>query len=405
MDAKKMEKIFLDTMYVHTSGTKEELEVAKYLQGVCAEYGLEAKLDPFEVDMATINKAVLLIDGVEYPCKGFFLSGSAEVEAPIYCLESNDKVSLSQCKGKIVLVESGLGYWTYQDLLANGAVGFITYNGDIHNEDTEIEQKELRSYFSNGNKIPGVSVHAKEVVKIVDSRPTTAKIILEQDEYKGTSHNVVLDLPGEIDKLIVFTAHYDTTPLAPGSYDNMSGSVVLLAAAKYFAEHPHRYSMRFIWCGSEERGLLGSKAYCAAHEEELANIDLVVNVDMIGCIMGKLNAICTTEADLPAYIKYMGRELGVTIGTSQDIYSSDSTPFADKGVPAVSFARGAAGGTGAYHSRFDTIKVLSMKRMQEDTDFVIKFAERMANSLIFPVERTIPDNIKEKIDKYLFRKR
>ena len=43
--------------------------------------------------------------------------------------------------------------------------------------------------------------------------------------------------------------------------------------------------------------------------------------------------------------------------------------------------------------------------MQEDTDFVIKFVDRMANAAECPVERTIPDNVKEKIDKYLMRKR
>ena len=43
-------------------------------------------------------------------------------------------------------------------------------------------------------------------------------------------------------------------------YDNMSGSVGILGIAEHFAKNPHRYGLRFIWCGSEERGLLGSKA-------------------------------------------------------------------------------------------------------------------------------------------------
>jgi len=405
MNAIQMEKIFKDTMYVHTSGTKEELEVARYLQNVCAEWGLQAQLDPFEVSMATINKAVLLINGEEIPCKGYFLSGSADIEAPLYFLHNEEKASLAKCKGKIVLLDGGVRYWLYQDLLENGAVGFITYNGDIHSEDTDIEQKELRPYISNGKKIPGVSVHAKDMVKIIDSRAASARIILEQDEYTGTSHNVVLDLPGQTNKMITLTAHYDTTPLSPGSYDNMSGCVVLLGIAQYFSEHPHRYSLRFIWCGSEERGLLGSKAYCANHEDQLADMDLVVNVDMIGCLMGRLGAICTSENDLASYIKYMAKEVGYALNTSQDIYSSDSTPFADKGIPAVSFARGCCGGTGAYHSKTDTFKVISLTTMQEDTDFVIKFVDRMANAAECPVERTIPDNVKEKIDKYLMRKR
>ena len=44
----------------------------------------------------------------------------------------------------------------------------------------------------------------------------------------GDSHNVILDLPGETDEMIVLSAHYDSTPLSQGVYDNMSGSVGLL---------------------------------------------------------------------------------------------------------------------------------------------------------------------------------
>ena len=34
-----------------------------------------------------------------------------------------------------------------------------------------------------------------------------------------------------------------------------------------------------LWCGSEERGLLGSKAYVAAHEEDLKKTVLNINLD------------------------------------------------------------------------------------------------------------------------------
>ena len=71
---------------------------------------------------------------------------------------------------------------------------------------------------------------------------------------------------------------------------SVSFVIGLLGIAKFFAAHPHSYGMRFIWCGSEERGLLGAKAYCADHEEELKKIVLNINLDMIGCIMGKFIA-------------------------------------------------------------------------------------------------------------------
>ena len=405
MDAKQIMKVFEDTAYVRMGGSAEELKCAEYLKQCCADMGLEATIEPFEVDMATIQEAVFLADGESITCKGYFNAGSSELEAPFYYLRSTDPYSLSQCKGKIVMIDGYMGYWMYQDLIENGAVGFVTYDGNINYADCDIDQRELRSFVSKGNKIPGVNINAKSAVALIAKGVETAKIILKQDEYKGNSHNVVLDMPGQIDEYIVLTAHYDSTSLSQGAYDNMSGSVGLLGIAEYFKDHPHRYGLRFIWCGSEERGLLGAKAYVAANEENLKNIALNINLDMIGCIMGKFIGCCTTEEPLVKYLEYFGNEVGFPIAVRQDVYSSDSTPFADKGVPALSFARIAPPPTGTIHNSYDTMALMSGEQMAQDIDFIIAFTQRMANSVRCPVARVMPDNMKEKLDIYLTRKR
>ena len=405
MEAKKIMKIFEDTAYVRMGGSAEELKAAQYLQEKCAEMGLNATIEPFEVDMATMQQAEFYADGEAITCKGYFCAGSSEVEAPFYYLRSTDAYSLSQCKGKIVMIDGYMGYWMYQDLLENGAVGFVTYDGSVNLSDCDIDQRELRSFVSKGNKIPGVNINAKTAVELIRKGVTTAKLVLKQDEYKGNSHNVVLDMPGEIDEYIVLTAHYDSTSLSQGAYDNMSGSVGILGVAEYFTKHPHRYGLRFIWCGSEERGLLGAKAYCAANEEALKKIVLNINLDMIGCIMGKFIACCTTEEALTHYLKYFGLEQGMSVAVKQDVYSSDSTPFADKGVPALSFARIAPPATGTIHNSYDTIALMKGEQMVEDIAFIAAFTDRMANAVCCPVAREIPDNMKEKLDIYLARKR
>ena len=404
MNANQIMKIFEETAYVCMGGTPEERKAAEYLREQCAKLGLEAQIVPFQVNMSTIRTAKLFADGVEVPCKGYFCSGNADLEAPFYYLRSNDAFSLSQCSGKIVLIDGYLGYWMYQDLLENGAVGFITYDGNINYADCDIDQRELRSYVSKGNKIPGVNINAKSAMELIKRDVKRAKIVLEQEEYTADSQNVILDLPGEVDEYIVLSAHYDSTSLSQGTYDNMSGSVGILAVAEYFANHPHRYGLRFIWCGSEERGLLGAKAYCA-DEEAMKKIVLNINLDMIGCTMGKFIACCTTEESLVHYIKYFGMEYGMSVRAYQDVYSSDSTPFADKGVPALSFARATSPNTGTIHNSYDTIALMRGEQMEEDIAFITAFTERMANARFCPVKREIPDNMKDKLDIYLTRKR
>lgn len=404
MDSQQIMRIFADTAYTRTGGSPEELRCAEYIARLCAPYG-EARIEPFPVQMADIQEAALWVDGTSVPCKGYRNAGSAEVEAPFYYLRNTDDHSLSLCKGKIVLVDGYLGHWVYQDLLENGALGFITYDGNANYADRDIDQRELRAAVSQGRKIPGVNINAKDAIALIEQGAARAKILLKQKEYKGESRNVVLDLPGEIPETIVFTAHYDSTSLSQGAYDNMSGSIGLLSMAEHFSKHPHRHSLRFLWCGSEERGLLGSKAYCAAHEDALGSIVLNINLDMIGSTMGKFIACCTSEEALTHYIRYMALELGFGIRVDQDVYSSDSTPFADKGIPAVSFARIAPNNTATIHNRYDTMKVVNGAQMVEDIEFITAFASRMACARRCPISREMPENMKEKLDYYLARKR
>jgi len=404
MNPKEIMQIFEDTAYVRMGGSQEELRCAEYIREKCAQMGLQAQIMPFPVDMATIQEATLTVDGQEVTCKGYLCAGSAEVEAPFYYLRDTSAVSLAQCKGKIVMVDGYLGYWKYHDLLDNGAVGFITYDGNINYADEDIDQRELRSYVSKGEKIPGVNINAKVAMELIRKGSKNAKITLKQEEYTGESRNVILDMPGEVDEYIILTAHYDSTSLSQGAYDNMSGSVGLLGIAESFVGKPHRYGLRFIWCGSEERGLLGAKAYCQ-DEEALKKAVLNINLDMIGCIMGDFAATCSTEEALMHYIQYMGLELGMGVRTRQDVHSSDSTPFADKGVPAVTFVRRSPPNTGTIHNSYDTMALVSGEQMAADIAFITAFTGRMANAACCPVKRVIPDCVKEKLDIYLCRKR
>ena len=405
MDQKNIQRIIDETAFVRTGGSKEEKEAALYLAAECKKIGLEAELVPFQVDMANITMAALEADGVSIPCKGYLCAGNSTVEAPLYYLTDNTPQSLAKCKGAIVMIDGYLGYWRYQDLLENGAVGFITYDGNANYADRDIDQRELRSFVSQGRLLPGVNINAKDAIALIRDGIKSVKITLEQEQYTADSHNIILDLPGVREEYIVLTAHYDSTSLSQGSYDNMSGSIGLLHLAEAFSKKPHSYGLRFIWCGSEERGLLGSKAYCKENEEALSKIVLNINLDMIGCIMGKFIACCTSEEDLVGYIKYMAAELGFGCKPYQDVYSSDSTPFADQGIPAVSFARIAPGNTATIHNSYDTPAVMSSAQMERDIQFIESFVYRMANAAQCPVERKMPDNMKEKLDEYLARKR
>jgi hypothetical protein len=93
------------------------------------------------------------------------------------------------------------------------------------------------------------------------------------------------------------------------------------------------------------------------------------------------------------------------MNVKQDIYSSDSIPFADKGIPGINFMRVAAMGTAQIHCRYDTIKTVTAESMERTTKFIAAFSDRVLNSVFFPIERKMPDNMVEKVDKYLRKKK
>ena len=404
MNADELMTILKDNAYIRTGGSEEELRCAKYIQEKVAELGGKATLQPFDVPMAKINTAELTVDGVNIPCTGYFCCGSWDVEAPLYYLRDTDPVSLANCKGKIVLLDSFVGYWKYQDLKEAGILGYITCNGSLFLPDRDIDQKEQRSYVHQGNRMPAVNIHATDAVEIVGRKGKTARIRIRQEEWTGKSHNVILDIPGEVEDYIAFTAHYDSTHLSVGVYDNLSGCAGLLYMAEYFLKNPQHYSLRFIWTGSEERGLLGAKYYCE-DPARIENCVLNINLDMIGCLMGKFISCVSGEEKICNYISAMSAELGFANNAYQGIYSSDSTPFADKNIPSISFARNALRSMAGYHDRYDILEVMSGEQMEEDFAFVLSFGKRMAGAKVFPFERKIPDTIRAKLDNYLGVKR
>ena len=407
MNLKAWKQFFKDTDYVHRSGTPEELRAAEYLKARCEALGVPARLEAFPVPMGEIEEARVLADGKEIPCKGCFCCGSGTVEGELYYMPATDPVSIAGARDKIVLLDTGgIGYFPYQDLMEAGAKGILFQYGNLHYPNRDIDERDLRAaVVGEARKVLCATIHTASAIELVKRDVKRVSITVKQTEYIGESHNVVAELPGKRDEWITLSAHYDSTALSHGSYDNMTGCAGLLGILEALKNKPHNYGLRLVFCGSEERGLLGSKAWVREHEAELPKVALNINLDMIGTYMGKFIAEVSAEEKLAGYVSYMGAELGFPVSAKIGVYSSDSTPFADKGVPALSFARLASPNAAPIHCRYDTPEVLSMAQLQKDIAFLAEFTRRMADAAVCPVSREIPEKVRTQLDEYLFRKR
>lgn len=399
--------------FIRLSTTDGEKKGADIISEEIKQTGLEPVYEYFKVPCYEIVKASLEVlepKRMSFNVKGYGYSGNSAKDgiiADFKYVETADEIDLIDAKGKIVLVSS-LGYETYERLVKAGVAGFITPSGDYFDDPkkTDLDERMLRKGHIQNGQIPGVCIRMKDAVNLMKSEPKKIQLVLEQKEDEGDSKNIITEVKGTKypDEVIVYTAHYDSVVFSKGMYDNAAGSAILLELLRYFVKNPPLRTVRFIWCGSEERGLFGSKNYVKENADKLHNIKLCINVDLAGPVIGRDTAIVLAEEKLCHMIEYMYKEIGHPMSLRHDIYSSDSIPFADKGIPAVNFVRYGAPGAVSCHTRNDVIDPISAKSLEYTASFVAQFSDRIVNAYMFPVAREIPEELVKKIDKYLLKK-
>lgn len=407
-------ELLKDLYFVRTSGSPEEKKAAEILKVECEKLGVPAALEEFEVDGCDIKNAKLKFANpdMEIECVGVGMSSSTASEgicAPFVYITSQADAELQEVEGKICLLHTKLvNQKLYKTLFEKKAAGLVLCCGSVYRdaEEVDLDPYMYRDRHYNIGKIPAVCIRMKDAEAVLRANPEKAHIVLEQEEFKNKSYNVVAEIEGTTykDEIVVFSAHYDSVSYSRGSYDNATGSTGIMQLMAYFKENAPARTCRFVWCGSEEVGLLGSKAYIEQHKEEMPKHKLCINIDMIGVTIGFDIACCTSNTSLVNFIKYLSCEKGFPIMPRQGVYSSDSTPFADNGVPGVSFARIAPQGGAEIHSRRDVIDFLEESNYYKSCDFIAQFAERLINSVKFPVEQEIPQNMKEEMEYYFGRK-
>jgi aminopeptidase YwaD len=135
---------------------------------------------------------------------------------------------------------------------------------------------------------------------------------------------------------VIIGGHYDTVPGVPGANDNTSGIASLMMIAREIADKEYPFTIRFIFFGSEELGLYGSRHYVdSLTPEEQGNIIAMLNYDALGAgepsILG--------DVELTSKVMDYAKANSFDIQQSQGLRggSSDHASFQAVGIPAVFF--------------------------------------------------------------------
>ena len=167
-------------------------------------------------------------------------------------------------------------------------------------------------------------------------------------EIKGS------ELPGQV---VILGAHLDSWDLGTGVTDNGAGSMVVLEAARTLARSglKPRRTIRFILFGGEEQGLIGSRAYAAAHAAQADSIQAVLVIDNgTGRVVGQA---LQGRSDLDGLWRALlapVAHLGAAAVRDAMKTGTDHLSFARYGVPSFNFDQDPRGYFHTHHSESDT---------------------------------------------------
>jgi peptidase M28-like protein len=212
------------------------------------------------------------------------------------------------------------------------------------------------------------------------------------DSFTYPSVNVVAKVTGRDPRLrdehVLFSAHQDHDGVRyqvegdniwNGADDNATTAVALLAIGRAMAAQPARRSALFIWHGSEERGLMGSRWYVKHPTVPLKSVVAVLNGDMMGrndpntaALLGAL----PPHRNSPEFVQ-MAQSANTAVSqfvidSSWDdpnhregwYYRSDHLPYARAGIPSLFFTTLLHAD---YHTPFDNPDRIDIAKLTKMT--------------------------------------
>jgi len=359
-----------------------------------------------------------------------------KVEAPLIYLgkATKEQIEATDIKDKAVVILAsqegitndislydrrypGLVRTKYYDLVVKrGAAALILVaDSDAEKSWSQVEPQMTRGIYGIeglrdkiGATVPVFWVHNDQLEFLKNTKePLSAQVFSET--YKYPSVNVVGKIEGTDSKLkneyVLFSGHqdhdgvrqkYGQDSIYNGADDNASTCVAMLAIAKTFKKQPGKRSALFVFHGSEERGLLGSRWYSTHTTVPEIAIVAVLNGDMIGrndinqaALLGS-SSPHENSSDLVNIAKKANDE-----GSKFDLdklwdkpehpeyffFRSDHLPYARRGIPSVFFTSVLHS---QYHTPMDESENIDFLKLHKMTEWIYRTGWILANDLMRP---------------------
>ncbi len=224
--------------------------------------------------------------------------------------------------------------------------------------------------------------------RLLDAGPVEAEVDI-QGKLTGkpvTVYNTVAELKGteKPDEVVIIGGHLDSWDLGTGATDNGTGSMAVLAAARALVKsgvRPQR-TIRFVLFTGEEQGLNGSRAYVAAHKDEMSKISGVLVHDTgTGKVLtiGLMHNYGLRETmGRVLYPLATDKSIGLSEPSLRSEGGSDHVPFDAEGVPASWCIQEVANYEKDHHSQNDTLDRVKWDDLAEGAQVLAVYAYNVA---------------------------
>ena len=265
----------------------------------------------------------------------------------------------------------------------------------FHTRHTESEFIDDVAYWliEKLQSICGTEVHVQNFTYTPDN--TNDKEVNSNNSQRPVSYNlknISCEKPGLTNNTIIISAHYDSimedinnsTARAPGADDNASGVSALLEIARILSNINLDRSITFVLFSGEEQGKWGSSYYADYIDKTDTDIDLLINLDMIGFSSQESNDFLieydngNTVQDNDRYSRAVAdfvkgvasnyTNLNATLGV---LGNADYLPFEALGYTVIGFHDGGVTKNLNYHTVTDTPDTLNYEYLTSTTKLVL----------------------------------
>lgn len=382
------------------SGTAGARSVADYLLAELDLLGFDSALQPVTVPAARLISTPRLVVGPQAfsPRCDFAeltaFSAGGQVNSQLLVVREDDSLLPESFKGRVVLIpERPQGFdlaETVKAAVELGVAALLVEHGKpdwFYKTVYTYAPHNRRSLASDGESaqavrhIPVLRVKKSVAEKLSNMNGANVELDLPLQHESLPCNNVLGFLRGDSDDFtLALTAHYDHLGddpggvRFPGAFDNASGVVAILAAARELAKEKLPFNLLVAFLTGEESGLWGAKRLIA---HSSAPLSAVINLDGIGN-EPKLNTLRLGHRQRGDWMAELGEEILSRRGIQPQWIggSDDSSAFISKGIPTLGLGQQSTGqARSVMHTPLDTRESLYLETIRDGVEVLVEIVK------------------------------